>query len=1146
MTETSSAAIPAGSTGGGSTDDGPDHEIISAGAFAKPLTGFRGLGAIIVVVGHTFFATRLIPYNGAIHFLSVIVPIFFVVSAYALYRPFIVAQLDHDEQPSAKAFWWRRFLRIYPLYFVALTLYLIILPGVRPQSGRVIDYLKLYGFMQIYDPDLVTFSGIPAAWFLCDEVVFYLMIPGIALGASWLNRRLAGPKRARRPAEILRSHTLIAIAMIVIGQCSRTYLLIIDYPGATSLPVSNMDYYGFGILLGVWSLRERHGLAMPRPVDWLRRRWVLALAVVLSAVGLMRLVANSPFTNTSHWEDVQRYAVYTWMVVPLMIVMCLGFQDRGFNRWFSSARWGFLALLSLHIYLWHQLVLGAIDRYAFRVNAVEFGPRFTTGLVMCAAAVGITIAWSALLRPGLDSPYKRWSKLIPRPAQLGPYPGWLRPASLGLVGILLVVGVAVSIEYGGSPIKVRGGVGLITVTNAEPGDSIIVEGLEGRRGDAIQQAAAKAEPAEVQADEWGTAIIRDLEPGRYQVRQERGDRLIVARKATVTAVDDHPSQAFYDGKGLEPGLNEIVTRDGTRLSAYVKLPGPVSEGPYPTVVELTGYQIADARVTQPASAVARALGYATVGVNVRGTGCSAGAFELLSDTQAADGYDVVETVAAQSWAKGGTVGLIGFSYGGLGALEAAATAPPHLNRVSALSVYGDARAAFHPGGIANSGFPVGWMQDLMADSKPSGAPWIQQRIAKGDTACGRNQLLHGHEVELVERYLGNDVALDDRFDQLSPLQWAAGVEVPVFLSGQLQDATIGTDAADLFNAFTAAPVKKMVLTNGTHGDAVAPQILRRMDQFLSLYAADEVPEEFDPAAILRKTRPGMDPTRVPIGPEPPVTFDQDMTLYEARTAYEAAPDVEILFESGNTDRAEAAAATTSRTFETWPPTAGGPTPLYLAPGGALANAPAATAPSATFTTDPAVSGQAYNIEGSDLTKNTMSGWTQPDPSTSASWVSDTLPDDTMLVGDTTLDLWVRFDAADADLQATLSEIAPDGHETMIQVGWRRASNAEGDPEPGTWFQVPIRLGPVGHIVREGSRLRVLVGTPGTGQVQWSFYPPDTGAAQVSVGQGGDYASVLQLPSLGAVEVASEPPACGVLRGQPCRPYEPLENQEAAL
>jgi hypothetical protein len=1118
---------------GPSNPDGPadQYGAISAGAWAQPLTGFRGGAAVVVVIGHTFFATRMFPFTGVIHFISVIVPIFFVVSAYALYRPFIVAQVERKDQPSHTSFWWRRFLRIYPLYFVALTFYLVLLPGVRPQSGRVIDYLKLYGFLQIYDPDLVRFSGIPAAWFLCDEVVFYLMIPAIALFARWLALRLAGPRKGRRPAQVLRAHTLIACGMIVIGQVSRTWLLLIDYPGATSLPCSNLDYYGLGILLAVGSLREHNGLSMPRPVDWIRRRWWFAMVVLGLGIIAMNLVANVAGTTQSGWEDVQRYGVYSVMVVPFMIVMVLGFQDRGYNKWFSSARWGFLALLSLHVYLWHQLILGGIDKYWFNVASVHIGPRLTTGIVMCVLAAGLTIAWSAILRPILDLPGDRWSRLVPRRADAGPYPPWMRPAVLGTTLVLLVGGVAVALEYGGSPMKARGGVELIAVTSARPGDEIV----------ATRDGSSKEVRGSI--DERGTLVLRGLPAGRYAVRQERGSRQIVERSTRVLSEGEHPDASFYEGRDLHAGLNQITTRDGTTLSAFVTLPGPAADGPYPTVVEYSGYQIADKKVTQPATAVARALGYATVGVNVRGSGCSGGAFEMLSDTQAADGYDVIETVARQGWVQGGSVGLVGFSYGGLGALEVASTAPPSLNSVVALSVYGHAYNAIHPGGIANSGFPVGWMQDLSTDAAPAGAGWIQQRIVDGDKACERNQLLHGQVTDLVGRYTG-DVPKDGRFDALSPAEWAPKVKVPVFLASQLQDATIGTDLADIFPEFTNAPVTKMVLTNGTHGDAVAPQILRRMDQFLSLYAADEVPDAFDTKDLLRKTRPEVDPKLVPEGPDLPIVLDEDLSVEEARKAYEAGPDVEILFESGNAGRPGAAAASTSITFETWPPPDAEAVPWYLSSGGRLTPDASASSSSVRFTTDPTTSGVAYNIEGSDLATNAFSGWSQPDAEHAASWITDPLAADTVLAGSTTLDLWMKFDVADADVQASLTEVTADGSETMVQVGWRRVSDAVEDPKPNTWTKVRVTLGPVGQLVRKDSRLRLIVGTPGAGQAQWSFYPPPAGAAAVDIGQGGTEASVLTLPTISGFTIDAPAPGCGDLRGQPCREYEPLENTES--
>ena len=68
------------------------------------------------------------------------------------------------------------------------------------------------------------------------------------------------------------------------------------------------------------------------------------------------------------------------------------------------------------------------------------------------------------------------------------------------------------------------------------------------------------------------------------------------------------------------------------------------------------------------------MGFTVVDVNMRGTGCSGGAFDFFEPLQSLDGYDVVETVAHQPWVAHGKVGMMGISYGGISQLFTAQTA----------------------------------------------------------------------------------------------------------------------------------------------------------------------------------------------------------------------------------------------------------------------------------------------------------------------------------------------------------------------------------------------------------------------------------------------------------------------------------------
>jgi len=403
-----------------------DAPVTSAGAWCAPITGFRAIAAVSVAVGHSFLSSRIYPFAGVVQVIGVIVPMFFVVSAYALYRPFIVDQINRREPQRARDFWWRRFLRIYPLYFVALTAYLIALPPLRPKGGNPLDYLKLYAFLQVYFPNLRDFSGIPAAWFLCDEVAFYLMIPALAFVAyRWAVWRSGG-----RPTTeiILRSHAKLAVVMWVIGFVCRPFFISkMGLPGA-ALPFSNLDFYGAGILIGVGTLWEREGLPLPEPVVWLREYGIAAAASMVVGALCIELAATDP-ANWTHQQNIFRYLMWTVMTIPAMVYLIMGNQRSKANTWLSDKRWLWLAALSLHVYLWHQFVLGTWDRYVTQIADMTIGPRFTTGLIIAIGCAVITIGLSAALRPSLDWPYTQWAgpkrqqARLRAPRQGGPPPG---------------------------------------------------------------------------------------------------------------------------------------------------------------------------------------------------------------------------------------------------------------------------------------------------------------------------------------------------------------------------------------------------------------------------------------------------------------------------------------------------------------------------------------------------------------------------------------------------------------------------------------------------------------------------------------------------------------------------------------------------
>jgi peptidoglycan/LPS O-acetylase OafA/YrhL len=72
------------------------------------------------------------------------VGVFFALSGFLLYRPYLAARLAGRPQPSTRSFLRRRWLRILPAYWVALTV-LAIWPGLPGVFTG--DWWRYYGLL---------------------------------------------------------------------------------------------------------------------------------------------------------------------------------------------------------------------------------------------------------------------------------------------------------------------------------------------------------------------------------------------------------------------------------------------------------------------------------------------------------------------------------------------------------------------------------------------------------------------------------------------------------------------------------------------------------------------------------------------------------------------------------------------------------------------------------------------------------------------------------------------------------------------------------------------------------------------------------------------------------------------------------------
>ena len=139
------------------------------------------------------------------------------------------------------------------------------------------------------------------------------------------------------------------------------------------------------------------------------------------------------------------------------------------------------------------------------------------------------------------------------------------------------------------------------------------------------------------------------------------------------------------------------------------------------MIEYSGYGYANPTGPENGIAVlANLMGFAVVDVNMRGTGCSGGAYDFFEHMQNLDGYDVIETIAHQPWVLGNKVGMFGISYGGISQLFTAQLRPPDLEAIAPLSVIDATATTLYPGGILNTGFAVAWAKERQQNAEPAG------------------------------------------------------------------------------------------------------------------------------------------------------------------------------------------------------------------------------------------------------------------------------------------------------------------------------------------------------------------------------------------------------------------------------------------
>jgi peptidoglycan/LPS O-acetylase OafA/YrhL len=260
-----------------------------------PLTvGLRGIAAIAIIVGHAWFFTggfggftTSLPNRLVVRWDGV-VAVFFMLSAFLLYRPMIAHRAAGPAPPRTADYARRRFLRLFPAYWVALTA-LAIFPGLFGVFSHnwwafysLTDFLDVGHLHQVCPAGEEFRCGLPQSWTLGIDLTFYVALPFYAaltgLGARFLSSR----GWMRWELAIL---AILAAASLVLGGAP---LDLRDQAWFRYSFIGYFYWFALGLALALISVRYAHRARQPRPLALIAARpalcWAGGLCVYLITV----------------------------------------------------------------------------------------------------------------------------------------------------------------------------------------------------------------------------------------------------------------------------------------------------------------------------------------------------------------------------------------------------------------------------------------------------------------------------------------------------------------------------------------------------------------------------------------------------------------------------------------------------------------------------------------------------------------------------------------------------------------------------------------------------------------------------------------------------------------------------------------------
>lgn len=321
------------------------------------LDPLRAVGALAVVTTHATFWTGDYVRHGVLGAmlarLDVGVAIFFVLSGFLLSHHYLGRAWNGVPPEPTGRYFWKRFLRIYPAYLVAVVLAMVF---VEDNDGATFsDWSTVLLMGDIYATDTYR-SGLTQMWSLATEVSFYLVLPAIMVLATGRARRRP---TSRRVLGVVGAMVVLNVVWTLTLQERVQESLDTGVPG-NWLP-SYLMWFGAGIALAWAHLHHQSGRtsAWTASLAALGRApgvcWTLALGLlVVVATPLGGPTMLAPPTTA---EALTKQLIYA--AIGALLVVTGVFNDPGsrYTRVMSHPVPRHLGHISYSVFCIHLVVL---------------------------------------------------------------------------------------------------------------------------------------------------------------------------------------------------------------------------------------------------------------------------------------------------------------------------------------------------------------------------------------------------------------------------------------------------------------------------------------------------------------------------------------------------------------------------------------------------------------------------------------------------------------------------------------------------------------------------------------------------------------------------------------------------------------------